>query len=146
MFSQATEYALRAVVYLADAADHSHTAQQIAEATQAPSDYLSKILRELGRVGIVRAQRGKHGGFSLARSPEELTIFDVVDAVDPIRRIHSCPLGLRAHQTKLCRLHRRLDDAMLHIENEFRGATVAELMQPDNGVRPLCEIAEAIHV
>ncbi len=146
MFSQSTEYALRAVVYLGGAAERSHTAQQIAEATQAPSDYLSKILRELGRAGIVRAQRGKHGGFSLAQPAEELTIYDVVEAVDPIRRIRSCPLGLRAHQKKLCRLHRRLDDAMLHIEGELRGATVAELMQPEDGVRPLCEIAEAVHV
>ncbi len=34
---------------------------------------------------------------------------------------------------------------MLHVENELRGATVAELMQPEDGVQPLCEIAEAVH-
>ena len=145
MFSQTTEYALRAVVFLADADEGSSTAQRIADVTQVPRDYLSKVLRELGRAGIVSAQRGKHGGFRLARSPEELTIFDVVEAVDPVQRIRSCPLGLRAHQTQLCRLHRRLDDAMLHIERELRGATVAELMQPEGNIRPLCEVAEAVH-
>lgn len=145
MFSQTTEYALRAVVFLADSAEGAHTTQEIAEATKVPRDYLSKVLRELGRAELVTAQRGKHGGFSLSRSPQDLTIFDVVEAVDPMQRIRTCPLGLRAHQSHLCRLHRRLDDAMLHVETELRAASVADLMQPDGGVRPLCEMEEVAH-
>lgn len=145
MFSQTTEYALRAVVFLADSADGAHTTQQIADATKAPRDFLSKVLRELARAGIVTAQRGKNGGFCLARSPFDLTIYDVVQAVDPLQRILTCPLGLKSHQTHLCRLHRRLDDSMLHVETELRGATVAEMMHPDGGVRPLCDVVEIAH-
>lgn len=148
MFSQTTEYALRAVVFLADNVAGARTTQEIAAATKVPRDYLSKVLRELGRAGIVTAQRGKNGGFCLAHAPEQLTILDVVDAVDPLQRIRTCPLGLRTHQTRLCRLHRRLDDAMQHVENELRAATVAEMMQPEgpgSSVRPLCEIGEAAH-
>ncbi len=145
MFSLTTEYALRAVVFLADGGERSYTTQEIADTTKAPRDYLSKVLRDLSRAGIVTAQRGKHGGFALARRPEVLTIYDVMEAVDPIQRIRSCPLKLQSHQARLCRLHRRLDDALLHIENELRGACLSDLMQPDGGVKPLCEIAEAVH-
>ncbi|MBI1357763.1 MAG: Rrf2 family transcriptional regulator [Acidobacteria bacterium] len=145
MFSQTAEYALRAVVCLADAAPAARTSQQIAELTQAPRDYLSKILQALGRADLVAAQRGKRGGFSLTRAAEEITLYDVLEAVDPIPRIRRCPLGLRAHRTQLCPLHRRLDSAMESVERELRGATIAEMMRPDAGVRPLCEIVEAAH-
>ena len=142
MFSQTAEYALRAVVCLADSDSRPRTAQDLAARTQVPRDYLSKVMQALGRANIVLAQRGKNGGFSLARPAEELTIFDVVDCVDPVPRIERCPLGLRAHQGTLCPLHRRLDDAMERIEQELKGASIAELLQPGAEIRPLCEIAE----
>ena len=142
MFSQTAEYALRAVVCLADGDPRPRTAQDLAARTQVPRDYLSKVMQALGRANIVRAQRGKNGGFSLARPPKELTIFDVVDCVDPVPRIDRCPLGLRAHQGTLCPLHRRLDAAMQKIEQEFKQASIAQLLRPGAGVKPLCEIAE----
>lgn len=143
MFSQTTEYALRAAVCLADAPDRSHTAQEIAERTRVPRDYLAKVLRSLSRSGLVLAQRGKHGGFSLTRPPEHVTIYDVVEAVDPLPRILSCPLGLRAHRTQLCALHRKLDAAYATVERELRGATLAEMLAAgESKVRPLCEVVE----
>lgn len=146
MFSQTAEYALRAVVCLADAERSARTSQEIAQLTQVPRDYLQKVLQSLGRAELVLAQRGKHGGFSLARPAEQISIFDVVDAVDPMQRIRNCPLGLRAHRTQLCPLHRRLDDAMEYVERELRASSIAEMIQPSaSGVHPLCEIAEAAH-
>jgi len=143
MFSQTTEYALRAAVFLADAPDRSHTAQQIAELTQVPRDYLAKVLRSLSRAGLVLAQRGKHGGFSLTRPPEHITIYDVVEAVDPLPRIRSCPLNLRSHRKQLCPLHRKLDAAFATVERELRGATLAQMLAGGaSEVRPLCEIEE----
>ena len=59
MFSQTAEYALRAVVWLANNDDAPMTTNQIAKATQVSPDYLSKVLWALGRSGLVHAQRGK---------------------------------------------------------------------------------------
>lgn len=143
MFSQTAEYALRAAVCLSDSEDgRSLTAQEIAVKTQVPRDYLSKVLRELSRAGLVLAQRGKNGGFSLTRPPEHITIYDVVDAVDPIRRIRTCPLGLRAHRARLCPLHYKLDCAYATVESELRSATLAEMLTSE--VRPLCEVPEPV--
>src|SRR5436190_23929760 len=98
MFSQTVEYALRAVVYLAYESPDARTTAQIAAATKVPKDYLSKILQGLAREGIVRTQRGVGGGVSLAKTPDELTILDVVKAVEPesVKRTTTCPLGLAA--------------------------------------------------
>jgi len=87
----------------------------------------------------VRSQRGKHGGYSLNRPPEKITVFDVVEAIDPIQRIHSCPLSLKSHGVRLCPLHRRLDQAFAMIEKTFRDTAIAELLADRSGSIPLCE-------
>jgi Rrf2 family protein len=138
MISQTVEYALRAVVYLADQATEPRTVQQIAEVTRVPPAYLSKVLQGLVRARLIRSQRGLHGGFTLARQPAELTIWEVVEAVEPFQRIRTCPLGLPSHRLRLCPLHQRLDDALAMIENAFRVTTVAEVLADPTTSKPLC--------
>ena len=98
------------------------------------------MLQSLSRGGIVRSQRGPHGGSVLARPAEELTIYDVIQAVDPIRRITSCPLGLKSHGSVLCPVHRRLDNALGLVERSFRDATIADLLTEPSRSKPLCDM------
>jgi len=139
MISQTLEYALRAVVHLAAESPRSRTTQQLATVTQVPAAYLSKVLQNLTRAGIVKSQRGIGGGVSLAIAPENLTILDVVNAVDPIQRIRTCPLVLETHSGTLCPLHRRLDNAMAEVENAFRTTTLAEVLGESGEPMPLCD-------
>jgi Rrf2 family protein len=143
MFSQTVEYALRAVVHLAFESPDARTTAQIADATQVPKDYLAKILQNLARKGIVATQRGVGGGVSLVKPPEALTILDVVNAVEPIQRIRTCPLGLKTHGVRLCPLHRRVDDALAMVEAAFGGTTLAEVLAEPSESVPLCEAADA---
>lgn len=138
MFSQTVEYALRAVVYLADQAPSACTTDQISEATHVPKPYLSKVLQNLGRSDIVRSQRGVGGGVSLVKTPEELTILEVVDAVEPIVRIVTCPLGLKTHGKHLCPLHRRMDEALAMVQEAFGKTTLAEILAEPSRSIPLC--------
>ena len=138
MFSQTVEYALRAVVYLADQAPEPRTTEQIAVATRVPRAYLSKVLQSLSRGGIVHSQRGLGGGMTLVGPAVELTILEVVNAVEPLQRIRSCPLGLSAHGVRLCPLHRRLDDAMAQVEEAFAHTTLAEILAEPSRSVPLC--------
>lgn len=140
MFSQTSEYALRVVVYLASLGGMPATIAQVAEATRIPAGYLAKVLLSLSKGGIVRTQRGLHGGSVLARPPEKLTVYDVMQAVDPIQRITSCPLGLKSHGVNLCPLHRRLDEAIASVEKAFRASTIAELVAEPSSSRPLGRI------
>lgn len=137
MFSQTVEYALRAVVYLADQ-DGPRTAQEIAAVTKVPSAYLAKVLQNLARAGLVRSQRGPNGGCTLEKPADRLTIWDVLEAVEPIRRITTCPLDLETHRVKLCPLHKKLDDALAELERVFKGTTMADVLAEPATNKPLC--------
>lgn len=139
MISQTVEYALRATVLLADEAAGPRTVDEIAEITRVPKAYLSKVMQNLQREGLVTSQRGLHGGFRLARSPSEITILQVVNAVERVQRIRTCPLGLASHGVRLCPLHKRLDDALAQVEQAFAQSTLAEVIAEPTESVPLCD-------
>jgi Rrf2 family protein len=140
VFSQTVEYALRAVMYLAQQAPAARTTEQIAAATRVPHKaYLAKVLQNLVRAGLVRSQRGVGGGMALAKGPADVNLLEVVNAVDPIQRIQTCPLGLAAHGVRLCPLHKRLDTALAQVEKAFRQTTLAELLAEPAQSVPLCD-------
>ncbi|MCX6365753.1 MAG: Rrf2 family transcriptional regulator [Armatimonadetes bacterium] len=128
MFSQTAEYALRAVAYLAQEGE-PRTVAQIAAATKVPPSYLSKVMQSLARAELVVSQRGLHGGFRLARPTDQLCVYDIVQAVDPIQRITKCPLDLPQHSKNLCKLHQRMDDTLAQVELVFRQTTFAEVLE-----------------
>ncbi|MCX6599917.1 MAG: Rrf2 family transcriptional regulator [Acidobacteria bacterium] len=149
MFSQTVEYALRAAVALASDSTAAQRVVDLAPATQVPPDYLAKVMNQLVRAQLVRAQRGRNGGYTLTRPPENISLLEVVNAVDPLRRITHCPLNLRAHAGRLCGLHRKLDNALQHMEEALAGSTLAEMAAGVDGVKPLCDHTrqtELIHV
>lgn len=138
MISQTAEYALRAVAALAGNADEPMVTQRLADVTKVPAGYLSKVLQSLGRAGLVHSTRGVGGGFILTRPASEITIYDIVQAVDPVQRIRTCPLGLPGHGVRLCPLHKRLDDAMKQVEDAFRASNLAEVLAEPTSSTPLC--------
>mgnify|MGYP001314960641 CR=1 FL=1 len=140
LLSDAAEYALRAAVWLAERRSQPHTTQQIAAGTRASPGYLAKVLQMLARAEIVRGQRGVGGGWILDRDPGALTVLDVINAVDPVERITRCPLGLAEHGTELCALHRRVDDAIAHLEHAFASTTIAEILADTKRHKPLCSL------
>ena len=140
MFSQTAEYALRVAVYLASLEGNSATISRIADATRTPPDYLAKVLRNLARADLVRSQRGPLGGSVLARPARQITVLDVIQAVDPIQRITTCPLGIRSHGVNLCPLHRRLDGAIAMVEDAFSKTSIAELVSAPGASHPLCDL------
>jgi Rrf2 family nitric oxide-sensitive transcriptional repressor len=132
MIPQTAEYALRALVYLAEQQDLSRPASEIASATQVPTGYLAKILQSLSRAGFVRAQRGLNGGYRLNMDPGQLNLYDIVATVSGFERICSCPLNLERHKDELCALHRKLDDSYALIEDSFRSTSIQDLLDAGN--------------
>lgn len=141
MFSQTAEYTLRVVVFLATLKGSPATTKQLAAATRVPEGYLAKIIQTLVRAGLVQSQRGLGGGSTLAKDPANITMYDVISAVTPVPRIKTCPLGLESHGSRLCPVHRRLDDAMALTEKVFRESTIAELLADRAGSIPLEDLA-----
>lgn len=143
MFSQTVEYALRASVALASDQSRTWTVHEIADASRAPVHYLSKVLQRLARARLVQSVRGLRGGYRLSRPAEDVSVYDVVSAVEPIPRLTRCPLGLSGHAGGLCPLHRRLDEAAAVMEASLRATSLAELVRQPGPESPLCLRARA---
>lgn len=140
MISQTAEYALRALAWLALYGETRAPASELAEQVQAPFDYLAKVLQQLAAAGLVEGRRGVGGGYRLAKPPSAIRLLDAVNAVTPIRRIETCPLGLSRHGSNLCPLHRKMDEAAAAVIGVLDGVTLADLIDAPEGVStPLCE-------
>ncbi|MDT9682588.1 Rrf2 family transcriptional regulator [Streptomyces sp. TRM76323] len=80
--SARADYAVRAALLLAAEQDGPLKAEAIAEAQDIPHKFLEGILNDMRRGGLVASQRGVYGGYRLARAPEDISVADVVRAVD----------------------------------------------------------------
>lgn len=91
--SQTTGYAIQALSILDRAGARRTLARHIAHRTGIPQAYLSKLLHALGRSGLISTKRGYRGGFVLARPAPEITLMDIVEAVEGHRWHPRCLLG-----------------------------------------------------
>ncbi|MEM7755096.1 MAG: Rrf2 family transcriptional regulator [Planctomycetota bacterium] len=139
MLSQTSEYALRAMSCLAYAPDELTPTPVLAKYTKVPSNYLAKVLQLLAQSDLIIGRRGVGGGYRLAKPADTISMLDVVNAIDPVKRIESCPLGLPNHGGTLCALHRAMDDAAKHMLETFGGVSMADLVADAGGNRPLCD-------
>ena len=95
------DYAVRAIMYLAQLGpDEKAATSQIAEEQEIPLSFLAKIIAQLSVAGLLQTMRGARGGVTLARPPEDISLLEVVEAIDgPIMlnecvgEHHTCPLS-----------------------------------------------------
>ena len=94
MLSKSGVHAVRALVVLAALPAGTYRgAASIADETGAPQNYLGKLLQLLSRRDLVKSQKGLGGGFRLARPPGDISLFDVIDALEDTGRWNECILG-----------------------------------------------------
>ena len=138
MLSGTAEYALRAVVCMArNAGDDKYVrANDLAEAVDVPRNYLSKILHELTRAGILRSIRGKNGGFQLAVPAEDLTLLKVVQLFDQMGDQSRCLLGRpECSDADPCPAHPRWKETSVQIATFFRDTTIADVIGNAGSIR-----------
>jgi Rrf2 family transcriptional regulator, nitric oxide-sensitive transcriptional repressor len=143
MFSQTANYAWGAARCIAQNPGQLLTAAAIATQTRIPHGYLSKILQSLARAGLIKATRGLHGGYQLTRSAEMISILQVINAVDPLKRIRACPLKLPAYSHQLCPFHCRIDQALGEIENYMASTTLAQVLSEPTSSVSFCPVSSS---
>lgn len=131
MLSQTSEYALRAVLYLAqDRSGVPVKLEQVAQALDAPKNYLSKTLHQLARAGVLLSGRGPSGGFLLAVPAERMTLADVVAPFEPSATLaRRCLLDHgECSDSNPCVAHARWKWVAGPMRAFFSETTVAELL------------------
>jgi Rrf2 family protein len=101
------EYALRAMIHLADNPGSIARGTEIARQEQIPKYYLEKVIRDLMRRGLVRARRGPGGGYQLGRPADTISFRDVIEAVEGPITLNVCVDGSSACNLQpACRMFR----------------------------------------
>ena len=132
MISRTARNALRAVLCIAELqASGPVSARALAQELDLRHNYLSKTLYRLVRDGLLRATRGRGGGYLLARPAAELPLGRVVEAIDPEGPERRCLLGrARCAESNPCAMHGRWCEVREAIDRFFAETTVGDLLQP----------------
>lgn len=130
--SRQADYAIRAIMDLA-VMPHGTLVQtrEIASRQNIPEKYLPTIVRTLARAGLLRTLRGSHGGVSLARPAMEITLRDVVEAIDGPVLLNRCMIrpgecGGDGHET-LCALHEFWERLVQDIHDDLDAVNFGDL-------------------
>ncbi len=129
MVSRTGVHALLALSALSELAEGVYAgASDIAGEIGAPRNYLGKLLKLLADHGIVESQKGKGGGFRLVRSPDRITLLDVVEPIDKVSRWGGCFLGKgKCSDRAPCAVHDRWKGVREAYMEFLRGTTVADI-------------------
>jgi Rrf2 family protein len=123
------EYALRAMIHLADRPDGVARGIEIAQREQIPRYFLEKVIRDLMRGGLVRSHRGPGGGYQLARPASEISFKDIIEAVEGPITLNVCVDGssICALQPS-CRMYRVWEEGQRVLLNVFSQTTLREIV------------------
>jgi Rrf2 family protein len=129
--SRKSDYALRAVIYLARLApDRYGRVSEIAKARQIPQAFLAQILPLLASRGVVRSQQGAHGGYTLARKASKITFLEVIEAVEGPLRLNKCT-GEQHEDCSLmesCEMHSIWNKAQKQTVDFLGNVTMADML------------------
>jgi len=127
--SRKVDYALRAVIYLsAQRDDRPVPLKEIASRRRIPGKFLEKIIQDLIRAGIVKSHRGAHGGHTLARTPDQVSFRDVIEAVEGPISINICVT--EQHDCSVlssCNMQRIWQEGQRRMLEFFADTTLADL-------------------
>jgi Rrf2 family protein len=122
------EYALRAMIHLADNPDSVARGTEIARDEHIPKYYLEKVIRDLMRGGLVHARRGPGGGYQLARPPETISFRDVIEAVEGPIALNLCVEGgAQCSLQPTCRMFRVWEEGQRSLLDIFSHTTILEI-------------------
>jgi len=129
------DYAVRAVVYLAQiGSDRRAATSRIAEEQKIPPSFLAKIVSQLSVAGLLQTSRGARGGVSLARAPEEISLLEVVEAIDGPILLNECVSSVNACELgEKCPLRPIWYDSQVELVTRLRSTTFDRVL---NGKKP----------
>lgn len=135
LISRSSEYAIRALTHLASHDDGLHRlARDMAQRLGIPAPFLGKVLQPLVARGLLHSQRGRSGGFKLARKPADIRLVDIVEALETLHPADTCLLGQsECKDDGACPLHAYWQATARSFHERLQGTTLADLVAYKHG-------------
>jgi|GEM_PF-903397 len=131
MLSKSAEYGIRAALYLSSLENDGYVSiGTISERLDISATFLTKIFQKLTHAGLLRSFRGPRGGVALARSAEEINLYDLYVAIEGSALFTKCVLGLPGcGEREPCPMHAEWADVRGELLAMFTGQTLSELRE-----------------
>ena len=130
LITRETDYAVRCVLYLAEKQGQRTVVSEIARQMHIPKHYLAKILQRLVREGYVESIRGINGGYSLLRSPTQISLLDIIATIQGTAPVNVCAIDRRRCQLSAsCAVHPVWVDIRRNLEKRLRQETISKLLK-----------------
>ena len=130
--TQEADYAIRFIYILAKQPDVVQGAAQLSQLAVTPERYTLKILHKLKHSGIVKSVKGAHGGYSLAKKPEELSLKIIIEAIDGEIALSKCmgeePCSRMGMNKQECCFHRIFCTISHEVADRLSGITIADML------------------
>jgi Rrf2 family transcriptional regulator, iron-sulfur cluster assembly transcription factor len=127
LFSTATSYALRALAFMGEDG-RLELSRHLSERLHLPGPYLAKILQNLAQAGILASVRGPKGGFRMARPPKDITVGEVLLALEGPHALEGCIMGFPdCGCDHPCPLHGAWSEVKSHLQASLTQATIQDL-------------------
>lgn len=128
IFTKMTDYALRIVLELSKRGRGiTVTMDEIASSQKIPKSFIPKIVSELQRKGILKTERGRKGGVTLIKNPEEISMFDVISSFENMDYFSCTSTPFICEFSERCPMHRVFKRASAIMEEYFRKVTFGTL-------------------
>lgn len=142
--SQTTGYAIRALGCLGDEMCHPHLIRDVAKCSGVSKPYLAKVFNKLAINGLVVSKRGYRGGITLSRPADEITLLEIVKAVEGEKWIGSCLLGIEdCEASRMCPTSALWKRVSQEIETVLRTTTLAAVITATRDGRKRASVGKA---
>ncbi|MCT4589261.1 MAG: Rrf2 family transcriptional regulator [Carboxylicivirga sp.] len=135
MLSNTCKYAIRAVIYLAvnDEDGKKIGIKQISKDLDIPTPFLGKILQSLAKQKLLKSTKGPHGGFSIGRPADDITLYDIVSIIDGSDVFTNCLIGMHSCKTNndegyACPVHEQYSSIRKQMFEFFSTETIAKIL------------------
>ena len=126
--SKTSEYALRILIYMAQAPDQLYTAKQLVKELKVSDKYLRRLMTDLSKSGFIRSIQGRDGGYTFIKSPDDIMLYDIIDSVEGMDKLNGCLLGFeKCSSTNPCAMHYLWVDVRTDLNKVFRETRLSDM-------------------
>ena len=130
--SKKTDYAIHALMILAKHPNKELSVEKIAEIENVSSSYLAKVMQKLSGAEIVSSSEGKRGGYSLAKTPEEIDLAVIVKTLEEEKNVFDCVDEVHGCEIRdRCKIHVVFTEAYKKMLNELKKTSISDILEPE---------------